>query len=403
MKRLLLFTFFFAACVPIKPPIAAPPAPKMMSVHIQVMVEGIGLAGARADVQTAVTPPTWASCSADAAGHCYVVVPSTLRDSSLRVTAEGYLDAEQHIDARPDLTVTVQLQKRPPPIVSLDAPILANFCGQRLANGEPIFDIYLAAWDKAKRDETYAIKHAAGLTHIILSAKGDYHGTNPFDFTREPARLVALIKEVMANGFRVVLFLSSGDGGTGDDADAYFGFLLDSMQGYQDECHLVPGWEVVRGGWTTRQFMRAVEVIAAHVKPTTPIWFHGSDGRATFASYPLEADDPTYGDEAGAWRTPVGKRLTGLLYQSESGRALLHADNEPLDYLGQRGWRGRATEVIMRIGRGERGWAMKRVVAFELTSEDYYNGRATDADVTRIADEAAALGFTEFGNGIPRK
>jgi hypothetical protein len=309
----------------------------------------------------------------------------------------------RHVDALPNVIVKWTLQKTIPDPPPLDSPHLGNFCGKMTPWGDVSFDIFLAVWTPEQRQWVYADKRADGLNRIYLAAKGDYHGTNPFDFTRNPAGLAALMAEVRANGFIPVVFLSSCDGGTGGDADAYFGSLLDGLGAVRDQAEYVPGWECVKGGWTTKQLMHSVEVISAHVAPTTPIWFHGSDGRGTFASYPLEADDPTGGDEPGAWRTPVGQRLTGLLYQSESGRPLLKADEEPLDYLGQRGWRGRAKEVLMRVQDGERGWIKKRVVLFESVAEDFYNGRATAADVTRLANEGKALGFKEFGNGLPSK
>jgi len=288
-----------------------------------------------------------------------------------------------------------------PPAPTLDAPIRANFCGMRDSRGEVMFTIFVADLPIERRMEWYKRQRDAGLTHFVLAAQGGYRGKHEFDWTGQPDALAALIREVLAQGFRPIFFLSSGDAGTGDAADRYFGALLDGLGSLADECHLVPGWEVVRGGWTSKQFYHAVEVISRHVKPTTPIWYHGSDDRSTFASYPLEADDPTRGDAPGAWRTPMGKRLAGLLYQSESGHPLLRADEEPPNSRGLRGWRWRATEVLMRLQDGRRGWPARRVVAFELGAEDYFAGRAMDADIVRLADEAASLGFKEFGNGIP--
>jgi hypothetical protein len=285
-----------------------------------------------------------------------------------------------------------------PAPVALSAPIKANFCGHRTPWGEVCFDIFLADWNESQRQQVYAQKRALGLTHVVLAAQGGYRDQHVFDWTQQPARLAALIQDVLAAGLRPILALSSGDGGTGDHLE-YLGPLLDGLGTLARECHLFPAWECVKGGWTSKQLADCLATIYRHV-PDASVWFHGSDGRACGSSNPVEADDPWHGDEPGFWRANGGDKLIGLLYQTESGRVLLQADDEPLDYLGQRGWRGRATEVLMRCQDGQRGWRPIRVCCFESVAEDYFAGRANEVDVARLAREARMLGFREFGNGV---
>ena len=107
------------------------------------------------------------------------------------------------------------LRPEAPPIaalVSLDAPIRANFCGSRTPWGEVCFDIFLADWTADQRRQVYAQKHAEGLNAIVIAAEGGYRNQHVFDWTARPDLVRGLVAEVMANGFRVVFAASSGDG-----------------------------------------------------------------------------------------------------------------------------------------------------------------------------------------------
>ena len=308
---------------------------------------------------------------------------------------------------RADLKASGEYALKHPPIppapaiappVSMDAQIKANFCGSRTPWAEVCFDIFLADWTLEQRQQVYAMKRTAGLTHLVLAVEGGYRDQHVFDWRQEPEKLKALIAEVLDQGFRPILALSSGDGGTGANL-GYLGPLLDALGPLASECHLFPAWECVKGGWTSKQLADCLATIYRHVS-NPYAWFHGSDGRACGSSNPIEADDPWQGDEPGFWKSHGGERLKGLFYQSESGRVLLQADNEPLDYLGQRGYRGRLKECLMRVQDGERGWKPVRFCVFESVAMDYFAGGCSDADVTRVARECAALGVKEFGNGI---
>lgn len=413
----LLLILLFAGCglrwpLPKTTPAPKPEAPASMSVHIQVLdATGDGVSGATVRLQTSRVPEVWVTMQAGQDGHAIATAPASLVDSHLEVAADGFEPVSRHVDVARDVTLTVQLQRRPPPDVipappSNDAPMRANFCGMRdPVTGEVMFTIFVAdpAMPLEQRLRWYRLQREAGLTHWVLAVKGGYRGIHEFDWSRQPERMLSLIREVFSQGFKPVIFLSSGDRGTEVDIDGYFAAFLDAMRPIAADCWWLPGWEVVGPGghWRSIHLSHALEVMDAHLPAAALVWVHLVDNRITGASHPVEDDDPWQGDELSFWRGHGGQRAAGLLFQTVSGRALLQADAEPLGYLGERGYRNDVKEAWARLPIGGHGWKRVRLVLFESVAEDYYAGRATDADVTRIADECAGLGVTEWGNGLP--
>jgi hypothetical protein len=283
---------------------------------------------------------------------------------------------------------------------SLAELIKANFCGSRLANGEVIFDIFLGAWERAKRNETYQLKRKAGLNTIVLAVQGGYDGAYPFDFYNNLSGLRNLILEVQKQGFNVILFLCSGEKGAPEIErfDQVLTYL--KTVGVKD-LRIVPAWEPVKGNWTSAELSKALKVIYPLLDPSWEMWVHLWDDRASGASNPPEVDDPWKSYEPGFWMEEGGDKLHGLLYQSVSGDKLLNADSYPEEYLGYKGYRNRLVECMMRVRDGYKGWRQVRFCAFETVAYDYYHGLCSDADVVRIAQECKDLGVTEFGNGLP--
>ena len=291
-----------------------------------------------------------------------------------------------------------------PPRPPLSAPIQANFCGATAPWGEPIFDIWLATWAASTRQAIYTIKRAAGLTDIALSveARNGYHGAHAFDWSREPGQVVALVQEVQAAGFNVELFLSSGDGETGETIDEYFPTILQALSAV-DPIRIVPAWEPVVGGWTSAQLSHAMQVIH-QLAPQHELWVHLSPTRACGSSHPIEPDDPWQGDEAGFWRSHGGEFATGLLYETEHGGPLLYPANFPNqspddpNYAKYPGYLGRLYEIAIRALVGGRGWRQTRVCVWETGAMDFFNLGCTGTDLRRIKAQCQALGYTEFGN-----
>jgi hypothetical protein len=439
MKPYLFLALIIAAAGPCVPKPVVPPTPPVattFNVHIQV-----GLPSAFARLQTSAS--NWVTCTMDATGHCYVAVPATLTDSYLEVTLDGYLPYGQHVVVSKDVTLVVQLQQRPPPHIPppMDAPYNANICGMRDSSGEVMFDGNIPDLSDAKRAEWYTLKQKAGLTDVVLAAKGGYRG-HYYDLTRNPARLIELGHEAQSYGFRVTWFLSSGDQGTAVDIDQYFGTLIDALAEFKLNSFWCPGWEVVAGGWTSKDLNHALQVMTYHLPPEAQIWVHLSDTRPTFNSNPVEPTDPwrvwtwghpdpvngqlvvegtCYSDdcksqcpyghwdsrEVEAWsiqngynyEATYGWRVNGLFYQTESGDWLLHPERYPTGYVGHPGYQSRLYEISLRTLIGGRGWRRARVCIFETIAEDYWNGRATEGDAKIIADVLKKMGFTEFGNG----
>jgi hypothetical protein len=440
-----LFTFLLAigTCVVPKPPVVIPTT---MTIYVEVYDDSIHAKVSNAsvrywfsgDVSTAKTQIT------DVNGNTAFIVPSSITSSHMWVTAVDYLDTEQHVDATPFKIVQFHLTRRPPPIVphippGMDAPYNANICGMKDSSGEVIFDGNIPDLTDVKRIEWYTLKQKAGLTDVVLAAKGGYRG-HYYDLTHNPARLIELGNEARSYGFRVTWFLSSGDQGTSVDIDSYFGSLIDSLAQFHNNSFWTPGWEVVAGGWPSERLNHALDIMNQHLPSTAQIWVHLSDTRPTFNSNPVELNDPwrswTYGhfegdkfisegsclDDSCASQHTIGKwdgrepdawslhtgyngvpvfgwRVNGLFYQTESGDQLLHPERYPTEYIGHPGYQSRLYEISIRTLIGERGWRKARVCIFETIAEDYWNGRAIEGDAKIIADACKKMGFMEFGNG----
>jgi hypothetical protein len=283
MKRLALFVLLaLAACLPYKPPVVTPPVtpPATMTAHIQVMGAGAGVAGAKADLQTGAAD--WLSCTTDASGHCYVIVPATLSESQLRITAEGYLPSAQHVDVVRDCTLLVQLQKRPPPDVDPMTVSLEELAAIRGAMwtvpgpwrfgprpGQPDnitalgFLYSYGADPKNLSDEQKAMLatyKGEGYTHNVFGPPNgtSYHGQYPdTDFTSSPEMYALWLdwNQVFWNHqLKPVVFMHP-DGWTFEETKALWERLIsyDPVRTKKLLRILVPsGWEPTRYDWSSR-------------------------------------------------------------------------------------------------------------------------------------------------------
>lgn len=440
MRRSWLGLALVLSLVGCLPKSAAPPVvmPASALVSVTVTAAGAPVAGATVRIDG------WGVVQTDGAGVARAQVPAALTASHLWVTADGYLEYSEHLDIRGPVLLAVELRRAIPVPPGLDAPYRGNICGMRDSDGDVIFDGDIPGVPQSKRLDWYARKRAAGLYDVVLAAKGGYDPRWKFDYTRNPAKLLELWREATAQGFRVTWFLSSGDSHTAGDIDDYFGTLIDALAETHLKAFWTPAWEPVPGGWTSADLNHALQVMTAHLPAGAVIAVHLGDTRPTFNSNPVEPDDPwrvwSWGvlDDKGELRVqgtcdndrcrsehPVGRwdgrepdawslrsgyngvptfgwRVGMLLYQTESGGPLLRARDYPdRTYPEHPGYLARLYEISIRTLTGGRGWRPARVVLFESIAWDYYNGYATEADGARIAAEVAALGFTEFGNGLP--
>jgi hypothetical protein len=238
------------------------------------------------------------------------------------------------------------------------------------------------------------------------------------DWRWDPGRFAEAAREVLDAHLVPILFLSSGEGGTGWElgptglVDGYIKALKE--RGLLPYVWLVPGFEVVgpSGGWSSHELSTALLTIHG-LAPGIPLGVHLQPERPAGASRPLEADDPWHGDELQFWTSHGGEYVDALLYQTQHGRDLLAPDGARDPYVCRGGvnpcgqWEGRWIEVLERLGVGGHGWRQVSLSFFEVTGSDYFRNRATDEDVVRLSNRARQLcgewGVRcTYGNGLPR-
>jgi hypothetical protein len=214
------------------------------------------------------------------------------------------------------------------------------------------------------------------------------------DWRGQPGRFADAVKKVLDLGFVPIVFMSSGDGGTGSDIQAFWPGLTDALKPYAPYIWVTCGFEVVGpgAGWTSKQLSDGLTFLHTHL-PEARLGVHLQPERATGASYPVEPDDPWQGDEAGFWVSHGGEHAQALLYQTPHGDKLLNPN-----LTGPSSWEDRWIEILDRLGTGSKGWRLVPLCFFETTTYDYYHGGCSDADTQRLNQRAQALAAAR---GVP--
>lgn len=211
-------------------------------------------------------------------------VPQSLGASHVWITADGYVDFDQHVDLPPtNVNLPFQLT---PKVAPLPVPpsrdemlgIKITFQGLVVDTKQfgklPWFEAALAWLSPEDRASVYAAKKAVGDTHCIVFIPGgpplyDEPGQpysadkfGPLDWTAGDTKLDpqfdALLREVIGQGFKVLLFLD------GDAPENYGRGMkqLDLLKQDQDfatilykYCVIIPGWDGIFYGWTPEQIV----------------------------------------------------------------------------------------------------------------------------------------------------
>jgi hypothetical protein len=294
----------------------------------------------------------------------------------------------------------------PRPSRDLVKNIRANFIGPHDSHGRVLFSPFFASLPRNEQLEWEAIWRGQGCTHLVLSVAYSYPGS-PIpggDYRQRPDEFAQLVSQVLDDGFVPIVFLSSGDGGTASEIRTTWPAFFQALEPESSYLWEVPGFEVVGpgGGWRSKDLSDALLVIHAG-NPRAAVGVHLQPERATGSSNPVEADDPWHGDEVGFWRSQGGQFADALLYQAPHGSKLLNPNGAGP---GVGAWENRWIEILDRLGVGGHGWRKVPLSFFEVSGFDYYRGKATDLDQTRLATRAKALadqrGVTiTFGNGLP--
>jgi hypothetical protein len=126
---------------------------------------------------TGATPADALSEVADVSGRAVFVVPASLTDSHVFVSAAGYVSADQHIDALPGLEVRVALSLPPAVsarrgVVRLEGRALRDDGGHFLGHGATLFwGLWGYQHDRARLEENLAyLADSGAIDHVRVLA-----------------------------------------------------------------------------------------------------------------------------------------------------------------------------------------------------------------------------------------
>lgn len=286
------------------------------------------------------------------------------------------------------------------------ADIRANFISLYDEHGRIMLSWFWPGLDRDTQLEWERVWRANGVTHVVLCPVASYpdYWAPTFDWRADPGRYAEANRQLLDDHFIPINFYATGDGGSDADIQQFFPGYEKALteRGLVPFVWRVPGFEVVGpgAGWRSAHLSTALQLLC--LDRSGPIGLHLQPERAVGSSHPLEADDPWQGDEPGFYRAHGGECVDALLYETPHGDKLL---NPALT--GTDSWTDRFVEILDRLGVGKRGWPKVGVSFFETNGYDFYKGRSTTADATRLANEAQRLCLERgvvctFGNGVPR-
>lgn len=357
-------------------------------------------------------------CTTTAAGYAgWPVVPVNTH-LVLELHTDGYLAGryeftltESLADVRAPLT-PITTPTPPPPARRTRAELLhalANFCNLTDSQGRVVFTPFKISLPTAERAEWYDLERAAGSTHTVLSPTIGYPGSpipgrdlydNPLAF-REFVIEALNTPAADGKGFAPIIILDAGDEGIRERIDRLWPPIRAALEDVNDDIIVVPGWELIKASAATSADY-AYALTKLQQLGFRNIGVHLSPGRASFASHPLEEDDPWAGAESGSWKSAGGEFPVIFFYQSDAVRT----GDENCDPAADDCWLNRFEDVVPRIGNGMNGWRSMPLVYFEGPAYYYYRKQTDSAFAVRIADAAQRMCAKYsvpcgYGNGIP--
>lgn len=196
------------------------------------------------------------------------------------ISATGFSDRLMPMDLKDPGTVVIGMSSSFPAAPSRDEMlgVKITFQGLIVETAQygrlPWFEAALAWLTPEDRLAVYAAKHAEGDTHCIVHIpcgpalydepgqpySGDRFG--PLDWmtgnTKVDPKLTSLIREVVSNGFKVLLFLG-GDSPENQPIGMKHLDLLAADDDFKTTlfkyCVVIPGWDGVFYGWTPEQIV----------------------------------------------------------------------------------------------------------------------------------------------------
>jgi hypothetical protein len=327
---------------------------------------------------------------------------------------------------------------------------MAGFCSHHDAEGRVVFDAqyFPYFWARHLAGDPAAlgtltscleIKRAAGMRHVVADLPDgtvydqDWIQTQP-DWSHgdiEPFR--AMCRWLVSEGFHPIIVILTGE--RVDVPKIYDGTLerlTRDLIEFRDLAVWQWGWETVGAiaPIRTKENVDAWTVLDRVLGPTAVIGVHtdsAGPGRMTFASalgpvhdpdghvlpQPprsrlkpddpetwIQDDDPTDGDEAGAWTTPIGRRIAAR-------GVWLHQGPDPFDYDRWLEFVDRALPpgtMIPAVGRAVIGPHWLGAAGLELCAHEpdgipfeFIRHRKTDADVRAFYARLCTYGTRSCG------
>lgn len=420
-RRLRLHTLALAlgalaSCTPPRPP--APP-PTTWATTVRVLEAGSQrlLPGA----QIAVAGRTY---TADAQGGIWIPgIPLAPSPTTFCAIAPDHGEACTSAVRGQFTEVHVLLPRLPPPTPVLRPATRAelldvrgNFCN---LPGAPYFTVNytpaLAGAPDDAFDQWMRQQVAEGSTHVFVGPfdPGPIYPTIPWaspDLKADRGALRAFLQKirgyqtVRGHGMIPVLFLHGGGPGPRPYIDQWWPEIAEAIDGFADQVLVVPAWEPE--AWTAAEISYGL-TRAHQLFPQAPLAYHNWPTRWVGCSNPPQPDDPWLGpdgtcDELSFYRKAGGEHVELVFYQAPHGLPLW----EDCDESQERCWLDRWQDGVMRIGAGERGWPIRKVVGYEFTAFESFRGQVTQDQARQAATHAARICkkwnvACGWGNGLP--
>ena len=255
----------------------------------------------------------------------------------LRIKKAGYQSIERPIAIYPGMgmiRVEMASSGAEKPTKAQVLNVRASFCSHKDSAGNVVFD---PGWIGLVLQNRHSIaqdwidtKKRMGVTHFVMSPKLVYpnyivSGQDvSYDVADDPFSYAEFCADMLDHGMIPVVYLTNGD--PEDMARVYDGRFKTMCQafvmaGIAPYCVFVSGWENFgrNPSWTTKAICDALGqmvdvcgpdvMIAQHINSEKP-------GRITWASYPVQPDDPTQGNEIGAHYMASGEFVSLYFYQT---------------------------------------------------------------------------------------
>jgi hypothetical protein len=307
-----------------------------------------------------------------------------------------------------------------------------NFCNLIDSNNRVIFTPFIMSLSPEGRQDWYRVLRQAGATHISLAVTYFYHSSENIypiegkDWRSDLKGWVALVWEAIHHGFIPEIALTQGDGDFLHDPNADTRWFMDHgvqlMADIRAAGEDLTEWCVWRYGWEPDP-PSCIECIPKLREAVGPV------ERACIALH-LQVDyiDPS-GDGNAFWMDPriIEAKIEVFLFQCKE------CHPQMFDDYGQLLWRNSAIQSADRMFKtgtpmpgalGHRyydkpsnstkthpgvalgpyymGPSDPTIVFFESPAYYYIRHRFGDEFVQEVVHGAQDIGFTHFGNGVPR-